>query len=203
MEAGHLIDPEYLIKTFSYLGLLVIMFAETGLLMGFFLPGDSLLLTAGVFAARGDLDLLLVTALCFTGAVVGNTTGYWIGRKFGPAVFSRPSSRLLNPAYIEEANAYFLKFGVRTLIVSRFVPVIRTLVPTIAGAARMDFRTFMIYNVVGGAIWAVGVPVAGYVVGKAVPPEVLDKYILVIVGAVIVASFIPVGVEVMKRRARA
>ncbi|WP_027480824.1 DedA family protein [Deinococcus pimensis] len=200
MHAAEWLDPTFLIRTFSYLGLLFVVFAETGLLMGFFLPGDSLLLTAGIFAARGDLALAAVCGVCFVGAVLGNTVGYLIGRRFGPRVFSNPRSRFLKPEYVEQAGAYFERYGVRTLLISRFVPIVRTFVPTMAGAGRMDFRTFTLYNVVGALLWAVGVPLLGYFLGQIIPAKVLDKYVLAIIAVVLVASFVPIGLEVLKRR---
>ena len=195
-----MLDPEYLLKTFSYLGLFLIIFAETGLLLGFFLPGDSLLITAGLFAARGDLSLPAVIALVTVSAFLGNWSGYLIGQRFGPAVFAR--ARFLKPEYVEQAREYFDTHGNQTLVLARFVPIIRTLVPTLAGTIQMNPRTFMIANLVGALLWGAGVPLAGFLLGKIIPKEVLDKYILVIVGVVLVASFIPVLLEINKRRRR-
>ncbi len=195
-----MLDPEYLLKTFSYLGLFLIIFAETGLLLGFFLPGDSLLITAGLFAARGDLSLPAVMALVTVSAFLGNWSGYLIGKRFGPAVFAR--ARFLKPEYVEQAREYFDTHGNQTLVLARFVPIIRTLVPTLAGTIQMNPRTFMIANVIGALLWGAGVPLAGFLLGKIIPKEVLDKYILVIVGVVLVASFLPVLLEINKRRRR-
>ena len=195
-----MLDPEYLLKTFSYLGLALIIFAETGLLLGFFLPGDSLLITAGLFAARGDLNLGVVIGLTVVAAFLGNVSGYAIGRQFGPAVFAR--ARFLKPEYVEQAREYFDKRGNQTLVLARFVPIIRTLVPTLAGTIQMSTRTFMIANAVGALLWGAGVPLAGYGLGKIIPADVLDKYILVIVGVILVVSFVPVLLEINKRRRR-
>ena len=195
-----MLDPEYLLKTFSYLGLALIIFAETGLLLGFFLPGDSLLITAGLFAARGDLNLGVVIGLTVVAAFLGNASGYAIGRQFGPAVFAR--ARFLKPEYVEQAREYFDRRGNQTLVLARFVPIIRTLVPTLAGTIRMSPRTFMIANAVGALLWGAGVPLAGYGLGRIIPAEVLDKYILVIVGVILVVSFVPVLLEINKRRRR-
>jgi membrane-associated protein len=200
MHLSQLIDPEYLLKTFSYIGLSAVLFAETGLLLGFFLPGDSLLITAGIFAARGDLNLGLLMVLATVAAFVGNTCGYLIGRRFGPLVFSRV--RFLKPEYVEQAREYFAKNGNQTLILSRFIPVIRTIVPTLAGTVHLDFRLFTIYNAVGAVLWGGGVTLAGYLLGKVIPKDVLDKYILVIIGVVLVASFVPIALELLKRRRR-
>ena len=195
-----MLDPEYLLRTFSYLGLALIIFAETGLLLGFFLPGDSLLITAGLFVARGDLNIWSVVVLVVIAAFLGNTSGYYIGRVFGPSVFAR--ARFLKPEYVEQAREYFDSHGNQTLILARFVPIIRTLIPTLAGTIHMNPRTFMIANAIGAVLWGAGVPTAGLLLGKLIPKEVLDKYILVIVGIVLVASFIPVLLEVNKRRRR-
>ena len=195
-----MLDPEYLLKTFSYLGLALIIFAETGLLLGFFLPGDSLLISAGLFVARGDLNIWSVMALVIVAAFLGNTSGYYIGRAFGPAVFAR--AKFLKPEYVEQAREYFDTHGNQTLVLARFVPIIRTLVPTLAGTINMNLRTFMISNAIGAVLWGAGVPLAGLLLGNIIPKEVLDKYILVIVGAVIVVSFIPVLLEINKRRKR-
>ncbi len=198
MPLHSLLDPEYLLKTFSYIGLTGILFAETGLLLGFFLPGDSLLIAAGLLAANGDLNLWAVMLLAAAAAFVGNTCGYLIGRRFGPLVFRRV--RFLKPEYIEQAREYFAKNGNQTLILSRFIPVIRTIVPTLAGTVHLEFRLFTVYNAVGALLWGAGVTLAGFLLGKVIPKDVLDKYILVIIGVVIVASFVPVALEVLKRR---
>ena len=200
MHLSQLIDPEYLLKTFSYIGLSAVLFAETGLLLGFFLPGDSLLITAGIFAARGDLNLVLLMVLATVAAFVGNTSGYLIGRRFGPLVFSRV--RFLKPEYVEQAREYFAKNGNQTLILSRFIPIIRTIVPTLAGTVHLDFRLFTIYNAAGALLWGGGVTLAGYLLGKVIPKDVLDKYILVIIALVLVASFVPIALELLKRRRR-
>lgn len=193
-----ILDPEYLIKTFSYLGIGVTIFAETGLLLGFFLPGDTLLLTAGLFAARGDLSLAAVIAIVIVTAFLGNLSGYHIGQRFGPMVFSRV--KFLKPEYIEQARDYFNTHGNQTLVLGRFVPIIRTLVPTMAGTINMSPRIFHLTNILGAVLWGAGIPLAGYFLGKVLPKEVLDKYILVVVGVIFVLSFIPVALEVIKRR---
>lgn len=198
MALSPLLDPEYLLKTFSYVGLTGILFAETGLLLGFFLPGDSLLITAGIFAARGDLNLGAIMGLGAVAAFLGNTSGYLIGRRFGPAVFAR--APFLKPEYVEQARDYFARHGNQTLVLSRFVPVIRTLVPTLAGTVHLDFRLFTAYNLLGALLWGAGVPLAGYLLGRAIPKDILDRYILLIIGVVLVLSFVPIGLELLKRR---
>ena len=198
MQLSDVLNPEYLLKTFSYVGLSAILFAETGLLLGFFLPGDSLLITAGIFAAKGDLNLGLLMMLATVAAFVGNTSGYLIGRRFGPLVFSRV--RFLKPEYVSQAREYFAKNGNQTLILSRFIPIIRTIVPTLAGTVHLDFRLFTVYNAVGAVLWGGGVTLAGFLLGKVIPKDVLDKYILLIIAVILVGSFIPVALELLKRR---
>lgn len=194
------LDPDYLIRTFSYLGIGVIIFAETGLMLGFFLPGDTLLLTAGLYAARGDLNLLAVVAIVAVCAFAGNLSGYAIGRRFGPAAFSR--IKFLRPEYIEQARDYFNRHGNQTLVLGRFVPVVRTLVPTMAGTIRMEPRLFFVTNLVGTLLWGAGIPLAGYFLGRLLPKEVLDKYVLVVVAAIFVLSFLPVAAELYRRKRR-
>lgn len=197
-SALSLLSPEYLLKTFSLIGLGAVLFAETGLLLGFFLPGDSLLISAGLFAAEGTLNLGAVLVTTVVAAFVGNTVGYLIGRRFGPAVFAR--ARFLKPEYVTQAREYFAAHGNQTLILSRFVPIIRTLVPTLAGTVGLNFRLFTVYNAIGAVIWGGGVTLAGYLLGRIIPKDILDKYILLIIGLVLVISFIPVLLEILKRR---
>ena len=191
-------DLTILLHTVSYAGIFAILFAESGLLVGIVLPGDSLLITAGLLSAEGSLSLAGVIAAAVLGAVVGDSTGYWIGRRLGPAVFRRPESRFFKPAYVERARAYFDRYGVTTLVIARFVPLVRTIVPTMAGVAGMHYRTFFTYNVLGGLLWGAGIPLAGYSLGRLIPD--LDRYILLVVGLVLIISFIPVGLEILRQR---
>lgn len=194
-------DLTHLIQTVSYAGIAGIVFAESGLLAGFFLPGDSLLITAGILARSGDLHLGLVLLAATVGAIVGDSVGYFLGRKFGPAVFSRQNSRLFKPEYVQRTHAFFEKHGGKALILARFVPVVRTVAPTMAGVGGMHYGDFLRYNVIGGLLWALGVPSLGYLLGGLIPN--LDRYILLVIGVVVLLSFIPVLLEVQKaRRAR-
>ncbi len=162
------LEPDFLIQTFGLIGILVIVFAESGLLIGFFLPGDSLLFTAGLLVADGRyLPPLWVTIpLIGLAAFVGDQTGYLIGRRAGPAVFNRRQSRLFNPAHVERAHEFFERYGARTVVLARFVPIVRTFVPTMAGASRMHYRTFVVYNLVGALLWGAGVTLLGYWLGQ-------------------------------------
>jgi membrane-associated protein len=198
------VSPSSLIHTFGTLGVIGIIFAETGLLIGFFLPGDSLLVTAGVLSSPGrhlvghvnlHLNLWLILAGASVAAALGGQLGYLIGQRAGPALFNRPSSRLFKPAYVTRAHDYFNRYGNRTIVVARFVPVVRTFANPVAGMSEMDTRTFTIYNVGSAVVWAVGVTLLGYFIGNSVK----DTYLI---PTVIVVSMIPVVVEVLRERAR-
>lgn len=190
------------ILAYSYIGIFLVIFAETGLLAGFFLPGDSLLITAGIFAAAGKLSLVGVMIAVVLGAIIGNTSGYFIGQKFGPAVFNNQQSKFFKPEYVAEAHAFFEKYGWQAVILARFVPIVRTLIPTMAGVSRMPFGIFTLYNVIGAILWGVVLPAVAYYFGKLIPD--LDKYILLIVGVVLVVSVLPILWKVFQsRRAKA
>jgi len=191
-------DLPTLLHTVSYAGIFAILFAESGLLVGIVLPGDSLLITAGLLSAQGSLSVLGVMAVAVLGAVLGDTIGYWIGRGLEPAVFRRPESRFFKPAYVERARSYFERYGTSTLIIARFVPVVRTLVPTMAGIGGMRYPKFFRYNLVGGVLWGVGIPLAGFYLGQLIPN--LDRYIVLIIGLVFVFSLVPLGLELWKQR---
>jgi membrane-associated protein len=186
--------------TVVYCILFAIIFAESGLFFGFFLPGDSLLLTAGLLAYKGvtlstgeevKLNLLVLMPLLFVAAVLGDNVGYWFGRKVGPPLFKRPQSLLFRPRNLQAARNFYDKHGGKTITIARFMPFIRTFVPIVAGAVGMEWRRFTFFNLFGGLIWAVGVLLAGYLLADAIPPDVLDAYFLVIVFAVIIISMMP------------
>lgn len=185
-----------LIQSFSYLGIAGIVFAESGLLLGFFLPGDSLLIAAGLLAKQGNLSLSGVILAAALGAIIGDSVGYAIGRRFGPGVFSRQQSRLFKPEYVERTQAFFEKHGGKALILARFVPVVRTVIPTMAGVGKMAYPRFLMFNVTGGLLWAVGVPLLAFWLGSLIPNH--DHYILLVIGVVVVLSFIPVALELLK-----
>jgi membrane-associated protein len=188
--------PEHLIEAFGTLGLFAIVFAESGLLFGFFLPGDSLLFTAGLLASQGALNFPLIVVGCAVAAIAGDQVGYLIGRKAGPALFKRPDSRFFHKKNVERAKAYFDKNGPRTIILARFIPVIRTFAPVVAGVGQMDYGRFVTYNVVGGVLWGSGVTTAGFLLGESIPD--IDRYLLPIIGVIVMVSFIPVFLEVFK-----
>ncbi len=194
------LDPRDLIVTFGTIGLFAIVFAESGLFFGFFLPGDSLLFTAGLFASQGTLNLPLILVGCFIAAVAGDQVGYLFGKRVGPALFRRPDSRFFRQEYVERARSFFEKHGAKTIVLARFVPIVRTFAPILAGVGKMPYRTFVSFNVVGGLLWAVGVTLLGYTLGEMIPD--IDRYLLPIIALIILISFIPIGLEWLKSRRR-
>ena len=198
LAVGGWLDPERLIVTFGTIGLLLIVFAESGLLIGFFLPGDSLLFTAGLLASQGKLNFGVVLVGCVVAAISGDQVGYLFGRRVGPALFRRPDSRLFKQANVERSRAYFAEHGAKTIVLARFVPIVRTFAPILAGVGNMPYRTFVLFNVAGGLLWAAGLTTAGYVLGNTIPS--IDRYLLPIVGGIIVLSFLPVLYELRKGR---
>lgn len=192
------VNPETLIETFGTIGLFLIVFAESGLLIGFFLPGDSLLFAAGLLASRGHLNFPLILVGCFVAAVAGDQVGYMFGRRVGPGLFRRPNSRFFRQKHLNKAQKYFEKEGPKTIVLARFIPIVRTFAPVVAGVASMPYRTFVTYNVVGGLLWAIGVTTLGYVLGETIPD--IDKYLLPAVIVIVGLSFIPIAREVLKMR---
>lgn len=193
----HWIAPETIVSA-GYVIMALVVFAETGLLAGFFLPGDSLLVTAGIFAARGDLDLFLLNGLLIVCAIVGDATGYFIGRRAGAALFERPDSRFFKRKYVERTQAFYEKHGGKTIILARFVPIVRTFAPTMAGVAKMHYPKFAAYNIFGGIFWVVSMTLAGYFLGKTFPTiaKDIDKVIVI----VIAISLLPVVWHLIKER---
>lgn len=196
------LSPIHLLNDFGALGVLLVLFAETGILLGIVLPGDSLLFTAGLLSAttrRGDvhLNLAAVVVAAIIGAIVGAQVGYVIGRKLGPALFRRPDSRLFKKEYVERTATYLERYGAgRAVLLARFIPVVRTLMNPLAGVTEMDSREFALYNVVGGVVWAAGVTVAGFFLGKSIPN--VDHYLLPIIALIVIVSLIPIALEIRK-----
>lgn len=196
------LDPETILRglgPFLLPGLCLIIFAECGLLIGFFLPGDSLLFTAGLFAASGviDVDLWLVCVLLTVCAFVGNVCGYWIGAKAGPALFSKEDSKLFKKEYVDKTHEFFEKYGARAIILARFVPIVRTFITAIAGVGRMDPKKFFTYSAIGGVLWATGVTLLGAALGQvSFVHENIDAMLVLIV----LISIIPIVIEVLKSR---
>lgn len=188
---------------YVYFGLFFIIFAETGLAVGFFLPGDSLLVVCGLFAAAGKLNIWIMLISLFVAAVVGDAVGYYSGRKIGPAIFSRPKSRFFNPNHLKKAHAFYEKHGGKTIILARFVPIVRTFAPIVAGAAKMSYRDFVFYNVLGGFLWVSSMLFAGYFLGGIVESAFgikLEQHIDKVVIVVVFLSILPIIYEYWKAR---
>jgi len=191
-------DVRGLVQTGGYVALAIIVFAETGLMIGFFLPGDSLLVTAGLFAAKGDLNIVLLNALLMVCAVAGDATGYYTGRKLGPALFRKEDSLLFKKKHLIAAHEFYERHGGKTIILARFVPVIRTFAPIVAGMANMTYRRFAAYNIIGGVGWVFSMTMTGYALLKIIPNA--EKHIHIIIIVVILVSLIPVAVEFLRAR---
>ncbi|CAB4713442.1 unannotated protein [freshwater metagenome] len=194
---GLSLDPKELINSLSpyaEVAIWLIIFAETGLLIGFFLPGDSLLFTAGLLAGQGKLDIWLLLPGVFIAAFVGDQVGYTFGEKLGPRLFSKPDSRFFKQEYVTHTRNFFNKHGSKTIIIARFVPIVRTFAPILAGVGEMDRKTFVIYNVIGAFLWAVGITMLGYILGDVIG-ESVDQYLLPIIAVIILISLIPPLVE--------
>ncbi len=195
---SHFLDPIFLIKTLGMIGIFAIVFAESGLFFGFFLPGDSLLFTAGILASQGYLNIAILVAGCALCAVIGDSVGYAFGRKVGPALFSREDSRFFHKDHIERAKHFYEKHGKKTLILARFVPVVRTFAPILAGVGQMRYTTFLSFNIIGGVLWTFGLTLLGYWLGNTIPD--VDRYLLPIILGIIVLSVIPVIIEFARGR---
>ncbi len=198
-----LFDIESWLQNGGILLLAAIVFAESGLLIGFFLPGDSLLFIAGFYTATDGnyLPSLPVTALVvFVAAVLGDQVGYLFGRKVGPSLFDRPKSRFFKPAHVDKAHTFLEKHGSKTIVLARFVPVVRTFAPIVAGVGKMKYRTFVTYNIVGGLIWGVGVTTLGHFLGQQ---EVVKNNIEVASIVIVFVSILPIVLELVKHRRHA
>jgi membrane-associated protein len=183
-------QPETLIASVGLLGLTLIIFAETGLLIGFFLPGDSLLFSAGLFSAAGHIEVWPMVWTLTVAAIVGDATGYWIGRKLGAKLYDRPNSMLFKRSHLKQTQDFYEKHGGKTIILARFIPIVRTFAPTVAGVAGMPYRSFAVYNVIGGFIWIWSLIFAGYLLGRSVPG--IKDYIHVIVVGIVILSVLPI-----------
>lgn len=191
-------NVEGLIKWAGYVGLFAIIFAETGLLIGFFLPGDSLLVTAGLFAATGELNILYLNLLLIPAAILGNSLGYWIGLKSGPKLFKREQSLLFRKDYLIKTHNYFEKHGAPVLIVTRFMPILRTFSPVVAGIGEMDYKKFFYFNVIGAFAWISSLSLIGYFLGRTIPN--IDKHIEKVILVVIFLSMLPAIIKFVKHR---
>lgn len=204
------LNPKIIIETllakggvFVYVGLVFIVFAETGLAVGFFLPGDSLLVVAGLFAATGQLNVAVLLSSLFVAAVVGDAVGYYTGATMGPRLFKRQKSLLFRPSHLQRAHHFYEKYGGKTIIIARFVPVVRTFAPIVAGAAQMPYRKFVVFNIAGGFLWVFSMILTGYFLGTLLRDKLginLDEHIEWVIIVVVFLSLIPPIYEYLKSR---
>ncbi len=191
-------DLTELIKTVGYVGVFAVIFAESGLLIGFFLPGDSLLFTAGFLASQGYFSLPVLCILCAIAAIAGDSVGYMFGRRVGRRLFMRDDSRLFKKRHLERAEAFYAEHGSKTIVLARFMPIVRTFAPIVAGISDMHYSRFLTYNIIGGLLWSVGVTVAGFILGSAIPD--VDKYLLPIIVVIVVVSLLPSVIHLLRER---
>jgi membrane-associated protein len=189
-----------LVRWGGYAALVAIVFTETGLLIGCFLPGDSLLITAGLVAAAGGLDIWLLNALLIVAAVVGDSVGYAIGYRTGPRIFRRDDSRWFSRKHLVRTREFYERHGGKTIVLARFIPIIRTFAPVVAGVGQMEYRRFLAYNVFGGIGWVVSMTWTGYLLGRVIPD--INRHIHIVVAVVVVLSVVPIGVEWWRARGR-
>lgn len=191
-------DLPSLIKTVGYIGVFAIVFAESGLLFGFFLPGDSLLFTAGFLASQGFFEIALLTTLCFIAAILGDSTGYYLGHKYGRRLFHKKDSLFFHKDHLKRAEDFYEKHGGKTIIVARFMPIIRTFAPIVAGVGKMKYGAFLTYNIIGAVLWAIGLTLAGYFLGSLIPD--IDTYLFPLIGLIILLSILPPAYHIFKSK---
>lgn len=200
--SASILNPEQMLTTlgpYALAGVIFIIFAETGLLIGFFLPGDSLLFITGMFVAQGFIstNILVVCLLLTAAAILGNMTGYWIGFKSGPRLFNKPDSRFFKQEYVTKTHEFFEKYGNKAIVLARFVPIVRTFITAIAGVARMNYRHFVVYSAIGGVLWATGVTLLGYFLGNI--PFVKNNIEIILI-LVVLVSVVPIVIEYLRHR---
>lgn len=192
------LDLTEFIRAIGYVGVFVIVFLESGIPLGFFLPGDSLLFSAGLLSALGAFNLFALVALVVVAAILGDSAGYWLGARYGRCLFKEKGGFFLNQKNLARTEAFYAKYGSRAIILARFVPVVRTFTPILAGVGSMKYATFIRYNIVGALLWGAGVTTLGFFLGSVIPD--VDQYLLPIVIAIILVSFLPIAFEVIKAR---
>jgi membrane-associated protein len=192
------IDIVTLVQAVGYVGLFAIIFAESGLFFGFFLPGDSLLFTAGLLASQGLFNYYALAVIFALAAISGDNVGYMFGKKIGPKIFTRDDSLLFQKKHVERTQKFYEKYGTKTIVLARFIPIVRTFAPILAGVASMNYATFFKYNVIGGLIWGVGISFIGFFLGSRIPG--IENYLNYIIVAIIATSFLPIVFEVVKGR---
>jgi membrane-associated protein len=193
-----MLDPTLIISTVGLIGIILIIFAETGLFFGFFFPGDSLLFTAGILASQGIFNIYLLIIFCIIAAILGDSVGYWSGKKYGRKLFERDAGYFFKKKRIEEAEKFYDKYGKYTIIMARFVPIVRTFAPIVAGIGKMHYATFISYNIFGGILWVTGLTLLGYIFGGMIVNP--DKYIIPIALLIIFISFIPIILKIIKHK---
>lgn len=191
-------DIKQIVESFGYIGLFAIIFAESGLLVGFFLPGDSVLFTAGFLASQGIMNIYLLVPLLFIAAVTGDSVGYMFGHKVGKKLFTKEDSIFFHKKHLIRAQEFYEKHGGKTITIARFLPVVRTFAPIVAGMGEMPYSKFIFYNLLGGFLWAVCLPLAGYFLGSLIPN--VDKYLLPIIVLIVIASVLPTAIHLIKER---
>lgn len=191
-----MLDATSLIETVGLIGIILVIFAETGLFFGFFFPGDSLLFTAGILASQGIFDIYILIIFCTIAAILGDSVGYWSGKKYGRRLFERDAGFFFKKKRIHDAEKFYEKYGKYTIVIARFVPVIRTFAPIVAGIGKMDYKTFISYNIFGGIFWVFSVTLLGYIFGGMVTNP--DTYIIPIALLIIFISFIPIIIKVLR-----
>lgn len=193
-----MLDATSLITTVGLIGIIFIIFAETGLFFGFFFPGDSLLFTAGILASQGVFNIYVLLVFCTIAGILGDSVGYWSGKKYGRRLFERDAGFFFKKKRIYEAEKFYDKYGKHTIIIARFVPVVRTFAPIVAGIGKMNYKTFISYNIFGGVLWVMSVTLMGYAFGGMVTNP--DSYIIPIALLIIFISFIPIITKIIKNR---
>ncbi|HYC34241.1 MAG TPA: DedA family protein [Candidatus Paceibacterota bacterium] len=194
------LDPKFIVETLGLVGTVSIIFAESGLFFGFFLPGDSLLFTAGLLSSQRLISLWPLMIFCFLAAVFGDNVGYWFGKRIGPKIFCKEDSFFWNKKHIDRSQKFFEKYGKKAIILARFMPVVRTFTPILAGVGKMDYGTFIRYNIIGGFIWTFGMILLGFYFGSLIPNP--DKYLLPVIIIIILASLVPPVIEVLKAKSK-
>lgn len=198
MSSFPIFDPATLILTFGYVGLFLIIMTESGLFFGFFLPGDSLLFTAGLLAGSGILDIWTLLLLAPIAAIVGDSIGYWFGNWIGPQLFIKEDSFFFSTKHVERTERFYARYGSKAIVLARFVPIVRTFVSILAGVGSMRYRTFLMYNILGGLLWGAGVPLLGYFLGATFPA--IEEHLLLAIAVIIMFSFAPIAVELWCER---
>lgn len=193
-----MLDPTLIITTVGLIGIIFIIFAETGLFFGFFFPGDSLLFTAGILASQGFFNIYYLIIYCIIAAILGDSVGYWSGKKYGRKLFDRDLGILFKKSRILDAEKFYEKHGKYTIIIARFVPIIRTFAPIVAGIGKMKYSTFITYNIFGGILWITSVTLIGYFLGSMISNP--DEYIIPIALLIIFISFIPIILKIIKNK---